>query len=106
MEDSRKTAHGEVPCESPVCEQTLPHPEVVACVRAQMPDPEQQQRLADLFRMFGDASRIRILAALQRSEMCVCDLAQLLGLTVYSRGTFSTQQGAHRQPYPCRYDHR
>ena len=82
MEDSRKTAPGEVPCESPVCEQTLPHPEVVACVRAQMPDPEQQQRLADLFRMFGDASRIRILAALQHSEMCVCDLAQLLGLTV------------------------
>ena len=39
MEDSRKTAPGEVPCESPVCEQTLPHPEVVACVRAQMPDP-------------------------------------------------------------------
>ena len=36
----------------------------------------------DLFRMFGDASRIRILAALQHSEMCVCDLAQLLGLTV------------------------
>ena len=61
MEDSRKTTPGEVPCESPVCEQTLPHPEVVACVRAQMPDPEQQQRLADLFRMFGDASRIRIL---------------------------------------------
>lgn len=55
---------------------------MVACVRAQMPDPEQQQRLADLFRMFGDASRIRILAALQHSEMCVCDLAQLLGLTV------------------------
>ncbi len=82
MEDSRKTAPDEVPCESPVCEQTLPHPEVVACVRAQMPDPEQQQRLADLFRMFGDASRIRILAALQHSEMCVCDLAQLLGLTV------------------------
>ena len=53
MEDSRKTAPDEVPCESPVCEQTLPHPEVVACVRAQMPDPEQQQRLADLFRMFG-----------------------------------------------------
>jgi ArsR family transcriptional regulator, lead/cadmium/zinc/bismuth-responsive transcriptional repressor len=68
--------------ELPVCEQTVPHPDVVERVRAQMPDPEQQQQLADLFRMFGDTSRIRILAALQHSELCVCDLAQLLGLTV------------------------
>lgn len=67
---------------APVCEQTSPHPDIVQAVKDAMPDTEQQQTLAELFRMFGDATRIRILTALQHSELCVCDLAQLLGVTV------------------------
>ena len=82
MQDKRTGKQAELPDEIPVCEQTTPHPDVVERVRAQMPDAEQQQDLAELFRMFGDASRIRILTALQHGELCVCDLAQLLGLTV------------------------
>ena len=37
--------------------------------------------LADLFKVFGDATRVKILYVLLQSEMCVCDLAELLGMT-------------------------
>ena len=46
-----------------------------------MPKDEQLFELADLFKMFGDGTRIRILYALFESEMCVCDIAQLLNMT-------------------------
>ena len=46
-----------------------------------MPDDEVLYELADLFRVFGDSTRIKILYVLFESEMCVCDIAQLLGMT-------------------------
>ena len=46
-----------------------------------MPDEEVLYRLADLFKVFGDPTRIRILYALSTGELCVCDIAQLLGMT-------------------------
>lgn len=48
---------------------------------AEMPPDEQLYDLAELFKVFGDSTRIRILYALLESEMCVGDMAQLLGLT-------------------------
>jgi ArsR family transcriptional regulator len=45
------------------------------------PSDEQLYDLAELFKVFGDSTRIRILYALLESEMCVGDMAQLLGLT-------------------------
>lgn len=78
----RKNHQHPLLAETPVCEQTQTHPDIVQAVREAMPDPEQQQELAELFRMFGDPTRIRILTSLQHSELCVCDLAQLLGVTV------------------------
>lgn len=68
--------------EAPACEVAQSHEEVVEQVRAAMPNEEELACLADLFRMFADTTRVRILAALQISDMCVCDLAQLLGVTV------------------------
>jgi ArsR family transcriptional regulator len=46
-----------------------------------MPKEEQLYDLADFFKVFGDSTRIKILWALDREEMCVCDLAVLLGMT-------------------------
>ncbi|MEG0833097.1 MAG: metalloregulator ArsR/SmtB family transcription factor [Oscillospiraceae bacterium] len=46
-----------------------------------MPDDEKLYNLAELFKMFGDSTRIRILFVLFESEMCVCNIAQLLGMT-------------------------
>lgn len=45
-----------------------------------MPDDEILYDLADLFKIFADSTRIKILYALLESEMCVCDIAQLLGM--------------------------
>jgi DNA-binding transcriptional ArsR family regulator len=64
-----------------VCEIGFIHESVVAEVRAKMPDEEVLFNVADLFKMFGDSTRVRIISALLNAEMCVCDIAALLGMT-------------------------
>ncbi len=54
------------------------HQETVEGVRKRMPDAVDLYELADLFKLFGDSTRIAILWALTESEMCVCDLCALL----------------------------
>lgn len=50
-------------------------------VKGQMPAEELLCGLADFYKVFGDATRVKILYVLLESEMCVCDLAELLGMT-------------------------
>ena len=57
------------------------HEAVVEQVLKQMPADEKLYDLAELFKVFGDSTRIKILYALFEAELCVCDIAQLLGLT-------------------------
>lgn len=57
------------------------HEHIIEEVRQQMPSEETLMRLADLFKVFGDGTRIRILYVLFESEVCVCDIARLLGMT-------------------------
>lgn len=57
------------------------HEEKVEQVRAILPADATLARLADLFKVFGDETRIRILYILLEAEVCVCDLAKLLGMT-------------------------
>ncbi len=54
------------------------HREIIQNVQAKMPESVNLYELADLFKIFGDSTRIRILWALSESEMCVCDLCALL----------------------------
>ncbi|MBR6101790.1 MAG: winged helix-turn-helix transcriptional regulator [Ruminococcus sp.] len=54
---------------------------IVDKLRTEMPDDESLYDLAELFKVFGDTTRIRILYALLESELCVGDLADFLGLT-------------------------
>ena len=54
------------------------HEDVIHSVNRNMPDPVNLYELADLFKLFGDSTRIGILWALSESEMCVCDLCALL----------------------------
>ncbi len=63
------------------CEYMHVHEKIVAQVNANMPDEEILYDLAELFKIFGDSTRIKILYVLFESEMCVCDIAQLLGMT-------------------------
>ena len=59
----------------PNCEFMHAHEEIIEKVNASMPD------LAELYKVFGDSTRIKILYVLFESEMCVCDIAQLLNLS-------------------------
>lgn len=57
------------------------HEDLVKRVNEIMPCEEELFDLAELFKIFGDSTRIRILLVLFESEMCVCGLAELLGMT-------------------------
>ncbi|MGI6055321.1 MAG: ArsR/SmtB family transcription factor [Clostridium sp.] len=63
------------------CDDFFVHEEVVQAVQGHMPEESTLYDLAELFKVFGDSTRIRILYVLSESEMCVCDLAQLLNMT-------------------------
>ncbi|MBE6022077.1 MAG: helix-turn-helix transcriptional regulator [Cellulosilyticum sp.] len=63
------------------CSCTIIHEDIVQTVSNQMLPQDISSKLAELFKIFGDATRIRILHALKCSEMCVCDLAACLGMT-------------------------
>ncbi len=63
------------------CEYMHVHEDILQKVNEQMPDEEILYDLAELFKIFGDSTRIKILYALFESEMCVCDIAQLLNMT-------------------------
>ena len=64
-----------------VCGLMHVHEDKVALVQANMPDDETLTKLADLYKVFGDGTRIRILYVLFESEVCVCDIARLVGMT-------------------------
>lgn len=56
------------------------HDDIVKKVQSMVPDEEVLYDLAELFKVFGDSTRIKILYVLFESEMCVCDIAQLLNM--------------------------
>lgn len=57
------------------------HEDVIENVQKKLPADEKLYELADFFRVFGDSTRIKILYVLLQSEMCVYDIASLLGMT-------------------------
>lgn len=67
--------------ELPTCQEGCVHPDKIRQVERQMPDDDRLYDLSEVFRVFGDSTRIRILYALFESELCVCDIAELLHLS-------------------------
>ena len=67
--------------EQRACDFMYVHDEIVQKVRQEMPDEDVLFDLNELFKVFGDSTRIRILYCLFASEMCVCDIATLLNMT-------------------------
>ena len=82
------------------CETVQVHQDIVEKVNAEMPDEEVLYDLAELFKLFADSTRIKILYVLFASEMCVCDIAQLLGM---SQSAVSHQLRALKQAKLVRY---
>lgn len=64
-----------------LCEVSTIHSDVLEQVRQQMPSEEPVYEVSELFKVFGDSTRARIICALNIEEMCVCDLSALLNMT-------------------------
>ena len=63
------------------CEIHEVHENLVHQIEDGMPSEELIQNLADFYKVFGDVTRVKILCVLFQSELCVCDLAEVLGMT-------------------------
>lgn len=63
------------------CDAVEVHEELLKIVNEKMPEEEELYDLAELFKVFGDSTRIRILFVLFEAEVCVCDLAEHLHMT-------------------------
>ena len=63
------------------CESFELHENLLKIVRETMPEETELYELAELFKVFGDSTRIRILFVLFEAEVCVCDLASALNMT-------------------------
>ncbi len=63
------------------CDCDVIHKNIVKEVKKKMAQEDNLFNLAELFKIFGDSTRIRILSALYHSEMCVCDIAFLLKMS-------------------------
>ena len=97
------------------CEETCVHNDIVNVVRSQMPDEDEMYDLAELFKVFGDSSRIKILFALFSNEICVCDLAESLGMTqsavshqlkiLKTAGLVKARRDGKQMIYSLAYDH-
>lgn len=64
-----------------LCDITHLHPERVSAVRAALMPVDSAAEVAETFKLLGDVTRVRMLDALARQELCVCDLAALVGLS-------------------------
>ena len=63
------------------CDCNAIHEDVIARVEKGMPEGNQFRSMSNLYKMFADSTRLKIMWALSRERMCVCDLAVLLGMT-------------------------
>ena len=68
------------PAGAPCCEFLAVHEDTVQRVRSLLPGEDDLYDLAELFKVFGDSTRIKILYVLFESELCVCDIAQCLSM--------------------------
>ena len=80
MTSKKKDAQTSLP-EEGSCDCEVIHEDAVARARDAQVSEEEIGRLAALLKLFGDPTRLRLLQALRPGELCVCDLAALLGLT-------------------------
>lgn len=64
-----------------LCQEECVHTDLVDRVRQKMVSLDQLFELAELFKALGDSTRIRLLCALRHSELCVCDLVEIIGMT-------------------------
>ena len=72
---------GKVKCMEEDLKCTVKHPDIIKKVKEKMPEEETLFDIAELFKVFGDSTRMKIICCLFESEMCVCDIAELINVT-------------------------
>lgn len=77
-----------------ICDCNIIHQEAVESTLKRMPDDNIFNKLAEFFKILGDTTRTKILFALDQNEMCVCDIANVLGM---SKSSISHQLGTLRR---------
>ncbi len=77
-----------------LCDCSVIHKDVVDKTTENMPDADIFNKLAEFFKILGDTTRAKILFALDQNEMCVCDIANVLGM---SKSSISHQLGTLRR---------
>ena len=77
-----------------ICDCNVIHQDVVDKTKKNMPDADTFNKLAEFFKIIGDTTRTKILFALDQNEMCVCDIANVLGM---SKSSISHQLGTLRR---------
>lgn len=77
-----------------VCDCNIIHQDLVQNTKNQMEDEEILNKLAEFFKILGDTTRVKILYALDKNELCVCDIANILGM---SKSSISHQLGTLRR---------
>lgn len=68
--------------DAPACEEHCVHAEVTRRALEKLPAEDLLLDLAELYKIFGDSTRVKLLFLLFEEEMCVCDIAQSLSMTV------------------------
>ena len=76
------------------CDCSVIHKEIVEKTLKNMPEADTFNKLAEFFKILGDTTRIKILYVLDKNEMCVCDIANVLGMT---KSSISHQLGTLRR---------
>ena len=86
-----------------ICDCNIIHEDIVNRTLAKMPEQDVFNKLAEFFKIIGDTTRTKILFALDENEMCVCDIANVLGM---SKSSISHQLGTLRRMgiVKCRRD--
>ncbi len=82
------------------CKTLFIHKEIIDKVKKELPDNNLMMRLVNFFKVFGDETRLKILSALSLSEMCVCDIASMLGM---NQSAISHQLKILKQEYLVKY---
>lgn len=77
-----------------ICDCNVIHQDIVESTIKRMPDADTFNKLAEFFKIIGDITRTKILFALDQNEMCVCDIANVLGM---SKSSISHQLGTLRR---------
>ena len=77
-----------------ICDCNIIHQDIVNHTLASMADEDLFNKLAEFFKILGDTTRTKILFALDQNEMCVCDIANVLGM---SKSSISHQLGTLRR---------